>query len=134
MSLATVPHSSELTPTRCLRILYAEDVKELRELISECLGRDGHHVETAADGRIALTRITAGQMDFDVIITDHHMPNMNGLELVRRLRALAFPGKILVFSSDATGDTGEAYRALEVQHIIPKPIFPLTLRNIIAAL
>jgi CheY-like chemotaxis protein len=120
--------------TRTLHILYADDMRELRRLLEVALGRDGHTVETVADGREALDRLTAAPSAFDLLITDHHMPNMNGLELVGRLRSVPFAGKIIVFSSELSEEVTAAYHALKVDYILPKPIFPATLRALLATL
>jgi two-component system, chemotaxis family, chemotaxis protein CheY len=131
---ATSPAASETMPkaTKSLRVLYADDVRELRRLLEISLGNDGHRVETVPDGRAALERVLAGVDDFDLIITDHHMPNMNGLEFVTRLRGSSYRGRIMVFSSELNENVSDAYRALGVDCILPKPVFPLTLRSIIA--
>src|SRR4051812_43891476 len=84
---------------RCLRVLYADDVRELRDVARISFTREGHAIETFADGALALARILSDP-GFDLVITDHHMPVMNGLELVTRLREEKFPGKIMVFSSE----------------------------------
>ncbi|HYC72320.1 MAG TPA: response regulator [Opitutaceae bacterium] len=131
------PSASPLAATtsgRRLRVLYAEDVPELRELITLLLGTTGHSVDTAADGQAALRRIFTASQAYDVVITDHHMPGMNGLELVQQLRELAFPGKIVVFSSELNRDVHERYVRLRVDHILPKPVFPDTLRDLFAQL
>lgn len=120
--------------TRALRILYADDVRELRHLLTVALGRDGHAVTTAPDGRQALELIRAAPEAYDLLITDHHMPVMNGLELVDRVRLLPFSGKIIVFSSELSPEVAAAYRVLQVEYILPKPIFPNTLRALLASL
>src|SRR6186713_195069 len=89
---------------RPLHILYAEDLKQLRDFMGIMLGREGHTVETADDGSIALERLKSDLQAFDLLITDHHMPKMNGLELVRRVRETSFAGRIVVFSSEVRED------------------------------
>ena len=124
----------ETTPTvaatarKPLRVLYADDMRQLRELITIVLARDGHIVETVANGEEALEKISAATALFDVIITDHHMPGMNGLELVGRIRTQPYAGKIIVFSSELSQSVDAAYRRLAVDHILPKPIFPAQLK------
>jgi CheY-like chemotaxis protein len=125
----STPAPSLPTPGRPLRILYADDMKELRELITIVLGREGHTVETAANGSLALERLAGALNDYDLVITDHHMPEMNGLEFIRRLREQPFKGKIMVFSSEISPIVQEKYRQLAVDRILPKPIFPTQLRN-----
>ncbi|MCM2275946.1 MAG: response regulator [Candidatus Didemnitutus sp.] len=112
-----------------LRVLYADDMAELRDLVKIVLGREGHIIETAIDGSAAHTRAQQTGALFDLVITDHHMPVMNGLELVRALRDTAFPGKIMVFSSEISPIIHEQYRQLHVDRILPKPVFPATLRE-----
>ncbi|MBX3739065.1 MAG: response regulator [Candidatus Didemnitutus sp.] len=127
---SSTPASSQSTPGRPLRILYADDMKELRELITIVLGRDGHTVESFANGNLALEKLNNAAPDhFDLVITDHHMPEMNGLELVRRLRERTYRGKVMVFSSEISPIVQEKYRQLAVDRILPKPIFPAQLRT-----
>ena len=119
--------------SRCLRILYADDLRELRELARLSFGRDGHGVECVEDGSLALARI-AEDPTFDLVITDHHMPIMNGLELVTRLRQENFAGKIMVFSSELSDAIAREYRRFEVDRILYKPVLPSALRHALAEL
>jgi len=135
MSIHALSNGIVAPVTKIRRVLYADDMRELRALLEMILRRDaGYTVESVPDGRDALERITAAPDAFDVLITDHHMPGMNGLELVRRLRALRFPGRIVVFSSELSEEIALAYHQLRVDCILPKPIFPATLRAVLAAL
>jgi len=127
----TATSQAKATAVRPLHILYAEDLKQLRDFMGIMLGREGHTVETADDGSIAIERLTSDLKAFDLLITDHHMPRMNGLELVRRVRQTAFGGKIVVFSSELSEDVNDQYRALGVDLILPKPIFPVTFRELL---
>lgn len=119
---------------KSLRVLYADDMRELRQLMEIVLGRDGHKVDTVPDGNLAVDLVRKDPSAYDVIITDHHMPTISGLELVAQLRALRFPGKIIVFSSELSNEVDDGYRRYAVDHILPKPIFPSDLRAIFAAL
>src|SRR5215207_10803956 len=96
-SKSSAPVAPVSTTGRKLRILYADDLHELRDVARISFSREGHDIECFADGALALARMIANPA-FDLVITDHHMPNMNGLELVLKLRELGFPGKIMVFS------------------------------------
>lgn len=118
---------------RFLRILYADDVRELRDVARISFSRDGHGIECVADGLLAINRVMADP-NFDLVITDHHMPNMNGIEVVTRLRELSFPGKVMVFSSDLGSLAASEYERLKVDRIIYKPVYPSALRGIIAEL
>jgi len=117
-----------------LRVLYADDMRQLRELLVIVLGRDGHTVDTVPNAEDALQKIAEDPGAYDVIITDHHMPGMNGLELVSCIRTRPYTGKIIVFSSELSPLVDIAYRKLNVDHILPKPIFPAQLRAVFATL
>lgn len=117
-----------------MRVLYADDMRELRQLLEIVLGRDGHKVDSVHDGKLALEMLKKDLTAYDVVITDHHMPTISGLELVAELRAMKYPGRIIVFSSELSTEVDAAYRRHHVDHILPKPIFPSDLRAIFAAL
>jgi len=129
MSFGSVAATSVL-PRRFLRILYADDLRELREVARISLSREGHGIECVADGSLALARVIADP-GFDLVITDHHMPAMNGLELVTRLREQDFAGKILVFSSELSAAVAADYTRLKVDHILYKPVYPSVLRQVL---
>ncbi len=130
---AIFPAVSPPAQKKFLRILYADDLRELRDVARISFSRDGHGIECVDDGLIALNRVMADP-NFDLVITDHHMPNMNGLELVKGLRKLEFPGKIIVFSSELGPQVAGEYRKLNVDRILYKPIFPSALRQTLAEL
>ena len=66
------------------KILIAEDDRELRQLFSHVLAKNGYGVVGVSNGKEALKEIDAGY--FDLIISDIMMPEMDGYELVRTLR------------------------------------------------
>jgi len=132
-SLAGTPGAPTALRRRTLRILYADDVRELREVARLSLRREGHDIECVEDGGSALARVRADPQ-FDLLITDHHMPGMNGLELVTCLRELSFPGRILVFCSELDPQVAADYRAQRVDCILYKPVYPSELRRKLAVL
>lgn len=67
-----------------MRILIAEDERELNSVISRKLMADGNHVDSCLDGLMALEKLSQG--NYDVAVLDIMMPGMDGLELVRQLR------------------------------------------------
>jgi len=67
------------------RILTVDDSKTMREMVAFTLKNAGYDVVEAEDGKQALD--VAGSNSVDIVITDLNMPNMNGLELIRALRA-----------------------------------------------
>ena len=132
-TFAPPPSAAPASAKRFLRILYADDMPDLRDVMRISLSREGHGIECVEDGLFALSRVTADP-GFDLVITDHHMPNLNGLELVMRLREQVYPGKIMVFSSELSEGVAAEYQRLKVDRILYKPVYPSALRQVLAEL
>jgi two-component system, cell cycle sensor histidine kinase and response regulator CckA len=71
---------------RPLRVLVVDDEEAIRAFVTRVLEQAGCTVVTAADGVQALATASTAK-DIDLLLTDLMMPNMNGDELARRLRA-----------------------------------------------
>jgi CheY-like chemotaxis protein len=113
------------------RVLYVDDMRELREVASLALSRCGHKVDCAPDGEEALVMVTADPTAYDIVISDHHMGRMSGLELVMRLREIKFPGKIAIVSSELNEDVEGEYRGHGVEQILYKPVSLADLRALV---
>ena len=68
------------------KILAVDDSTSMRQVMCFFLKNAGYQVEEAADGRQALAM--AERERYELVLTDVQMPGINGLELVRRLRAM----------------------------------------------
>jgi len=81
----TLDHAPIGVATHRLRVLVADDDPDVRRLASRALTRDGHTVVEAADGREALQLIE--QVHAEFVILDLDMPEIDGFEVLRTLRA-----------------------------------------------
>src|SRR5213593_2341609 len=78
------------------RILAVDDEPMIGESVAYNLEAPHRKVSVVPNGREALNM--ASKQKFDVVITDHRMPETGGLELVRALRKRKYKGKIVVLS------------------------------------
>ncbi len=74
--------------TRVVSVLHVEDDALVAGAVNMTLSGEGWSVETCADGAAALERLQSGAR-YDVLIFDNRLPDTNGIELIRRTRALA---------------------------------------------
>jgi CheY-like chemotaxis protein len=105
-----------------VRILCAEDSPAIRALLLAALAGAGYEVELASDGMEALTKAVEWISRFHLLITDHRMPRLDGLALVRHLRSVDFPGWILVLAGTLGHRTAETYGRFLIDGVIHKPI------------
>jgi len=104
------------------RILLIEDDPRLAGLVTEYLGEAGFQVSTAATGRDGLDRI--GREPYDAVVLDLMLPDIDGLEVCRQLRATSSEVPVLMLT--ARGDTMDRVVGLEIgaDDYMPKPFEP----------
>ncbi|RKP58395.1 response regulator [Pararobbsia silviterrae] len=116
------------------RILAADDSAAMREILGVTLEEAGYDVTTASDGQEALALALKSQ--FDLVLTDQHMPAMDGLKLIQSLRQMeaydAVP--ILVLTTEFGESFKLAARDAGASGWLLKPIDPLTLAEVVAEL
>ena len=93
-----------------LTILYVEDHKLVADAVRDTLEAQGWRVVACVDGAAALTRIASGA-SYDLLITDNHLPHVNGLELVRYVRRLKPRAALPVVMFSAVDCRAEAEQA-----------------------
>jgi two-component system, OmpR family, response regulator MprA len=94
----------EPAEVRAGRVLVVDDDPEVREAVETALELEGHRVTTASDGLAALKRL--GLAEFDAVVLDVLMPNLDGFEVCRRLRASGNRTPILILTArDSEQDT-----------------------------
>ena len=112
-----------------MRILVVEDEERLARLISRVLSEEGYAVEAEANGRQALLRALADE--FDLLIVDWMLPELSGVQLVKRLRAaeVGTPA-IMLTARDQIEDRVEGLDA-GANDYLPKPFaFPELLARV----
>jgi two-component system, sensor histidine kinase and response regulator len=133
---ATVDDSNSAPPLGMLRVLLAEDHPVNQKVAVRMLERMGHSVVVASDGRRALESLDAG--DFDVILMDLQMPQMDGFEALRviRRRQTETGRHMPVIALTAHAMEGDRERCLDAgfDDYLAKPIRQADLKAALGAL
>ena len=106
-------------------ILVVEDEPAVRQLVAVALERAGYRVFEARDGEKALALFEANEPAIDLLLTDLRMPQMDGTELVRLLRARAPNLKVICVS----GYPGTGADLSLTEHFLAKPFSKTDLLN-----
>lgn len=120
---------SQNIPSYRGHVLVVDDDRLNRQLLGDCLGREGYSFEQAENGFIALQHI--GTSDFDVVLLDIDMPEMNGIEVLRTLKGDIRLRHLPVIVISASSEIDSALRCIEIgaDDYLPKPFNPLLLRT-----
>ncbi len=112
------------------RVLVVDDDPMVREVLSTYLSEDGYKVELANNGREGLAKFAAGE--FDIVLTDRSMPEMEGDELAREVKKLKpqVPVILVTGFGDIMAATGEKPEG--VDFVMTKPFTMAGLQNMLA--
>jgi CheY-like chemotaxis protein len=117
------------------RVLIVDDdpptVRVLRDLISGFRHERAYVVETAPDGAAALAALERGQ--YDLVLLDVYMPEMNGLELLAQMRRRGISTPVLILTGNNDGRTAGEALASGILAYVPKP-FDFTRLEMLVAL
>ncbi|PIV65599.1 MAG: response regulator [Nitrospirae bacterium CG01_land_8_20_14_3_00_44_22] len=108
------------------KILVADDDVLLRKLLNDLLTFYGYDVACVSNGKEALARIETDS--YDVLITDYMMPEMNGIELIKKARYIK---KSLAIIGMSASEEEKGFLAAGANLFIAKPFSPYALKNII---
>jgi CheY-like chemotaxis protein len=106
-----------------LKILVADDDALGRRLMHLILTKEGHRVELAANGLEALEAVKRNQ--FDIVFMDLHMPDMDGMEASRQIRAWEKGGShtfIVALTASYLPEIGESLFDAGMDNYISKPL------------
>src|SRR5262249_30843327 len=114
------------TPVPPLRLLGVEDNPFGRVVLNTILTELGHQAEFIGRGEAAASRVAQG--GFDAVLMDMVLPGIDGIEAIRRIRALAAPfGRIAIIGVSGRDDDEAASRAAGADAFLLKPVSPRAL-------
>ncbi len=115
--------AAQASALRKLRLLVAEDNDVNCEVLAAMIDYLGHHAQFARDGRAAVLAVQQG--DFDLVLMDLHMPELDGIAATRAIRAL--PGAkaalpIIALTADAYAETRARCFDAGMNGFLSKPV------------
>ncbi|MCG6551487.1 MAG: chemotaxis response regulator CheY [Candidatus Magnetominusculus sp. LBB02] len=112
-----------------MKILVVDDFAMMRKIVKGVLAKLGMtNIEEAEDGEQAFKMLQAGNFEF--LITDWNMPNVTGLELLKKVRADAKLKALPVILVTAEAEQSQIMEAIQagVNNYVTKPFTPDTLK------
>ena len=100
------------------KLLVVDDERSMRELLELVLKREGYAVHTAENGTRALELVR--QNVYDLIISDVKMPDINGIELLARVREISPETMVIMITAFATVDTARKAFKLGAEDLVIK--------------
>ena len=110
-----------------MKILVVDDSKVMRMMVIRTLrqaGFDGHAIQEAGDGKAALETINS--FGPDLVMSDWNMPELNGIDFLKALRALGKTTPFVFVTSEGTDEMRQIANAEGAQALISKPFTPDT--------
>lgn len=80
-----------------MRLLIVEDEEDMREALCYGLRRRGYAVDAAGDGADAVEQ--CGINEYDLVVLDLNLPGLDGMEVLRHIRSMENPAKVLILSA-----------------------------------
>jgi CheY-like chemotaxis protein len=114
-------------------ILIVDDESNQRLMVEQALRALAYdwQISTAASGQEALEALALAIPD--LIITDYHMPAMNGLELIKNVRAQQITSRIILMTAYSSPELHAEACRLQVDHYLTKPVALNDLRRLTTA-
>ena len=117
-------------PTKPKAILIVDDEKNIRLTLSHALEVLGVETDTASNGEEALTKLK--EKEFGLVLLDLHMPGVQGMDVLRRLREIRPDIRVIIIT--AYGTVGLAVDAIRLGAVdfVQKPFIPDEIREIVS--
>ena len=114
---AVIPFQSQLNPH--YRILVVDDDDDIRRLNTEVPACSGYKVDAAADGAVAWDTLKLNS--YDLLLTDHDMPKVTGVELLIKLRAARMVLPVIMVSGIIPTEKLKQHPWLQIDATLLKP-------------
>jgi len=130
VSLEAPPEAVEAAASGDLSVLVVDDLEANRIVAAGLLASLGHRPRAAATGAEALEALRRGR--FDAVLLDLHLPDVDGMELFRRIRELQGDLPVFLMTADTERCRIQACLAAGIQGVVAKPIRKARLAELLA--
>jgi DNA-binding response OmpR family regulator len=107
-----------------VKVMVVEDDPEVAIAIGRKLKLDGCDYEMSEDPMPILAKLEAGQADWDVMILDVGLPNISGIEVLKRFRQAGSPISVIMLTGDQTAATATECMRAGAFYYLTKPFRP----------
>ncbi len=114
-------HPASLPEVPRPRVVVVDDERSIREIWGHILSASGYDVECFADAASALPAIDAG---CDCVLTDYHMPEMNGVELMRRAARGRSRVNFILMTGNPSDEVSKDAFSAGASYVLHKPTNP----------
>jgi DNA-binding response OmpR family regulator len=112
-----------------VRVLVLEDDPMLARTIARGLASDGNEIELSDAPRSVLARVEAGEDAWDVVLLDVGLPDMSGIDVLRRFRELNSPASVVMLTGDTTAVTATKCMRDGAFYYLTKPFDHIAARS-----
>lgn len=105
-------------------VLVVDDTKNIRNLLTTCLELKNYKVITAEDGKSAIDIVSKENSDIDIIFLDIRMPEMNGTEVLKKIRDMGVKCPVIIMTAYATVKNAIDCTRLGAVAYLQKPFSP----------
>ena len=107
-----------------MRILFVDDVRDTRDLFRLAFGKQGHQIHLASNGVEAVAAVR--EQDFDAVVMDIEMPEMDGWDATREIRSLDRGRNlpIILFTAYSAQENHQRASQAGANTLLRKPMLP----------
>ncbi|MFT4703144.1 MAG: two-component system response regulator PilR (NtrC family) [Bradymonadia bacterium] len=103
------------------KILIVDDERSMREFVSILLRKEGHEIDTAESGEVAIEKMDVEPGAFDVVLTDLKMPGCSGLDVLAHAKKVDPSTQVILMTAYATSDTAVEAMKQGARDYVTKP-------------
>ena len=103
-----------------LHVLIVDDNKDSIQYLQNTIQSRGHHVDVVTEPVRCVT--LCQNIQYDILFIDYHMPNLDGDDIIKIVKSNGTQSKVFVITGDKSKDCIDAFKDIDIDGIVFKPI------------